>query len=392
MLVSIIIFLGILSVLVLIHELGHYLVAKRLGIKVEEFGFGFPPRVWGVKRGETIFSINLFPIGGFVKLFGEDAAGGGKVQVKSEKLKVQSEGDVKRAFYVRPPGQRALVAVAGVVMNFLLAAIIFYVFLGISNFKTELPKLTDYNFFLTHSEVRTDVIIGEVVADSPAASAGIIAPSAVTEVNGSPIGDVEDFISEVDNRSGHEVAITLRNLATSKEYTVEVTPRVDPPEGQGALGVALYPLQSYVLSFPTPILKLLSGVTYPLNLMAYNIEVIAHLVSQSFEQKSVAPVGEGVSGPVGIFAVVNEVVKIPDIQSRFMQILNLAGLLSISLAFFNILPIPALDGGRLLFIGFEKVFGRPIGSKYESYAHAVGMIVLLGLLVVITIRDIGRFF
>lgn len=389
MFVSIIIFLAILSVLVIIHELGHYLVAKRLGIKVEEFGFGFPPRVWGVKRGETIFSINLFPIGGFVKLFGEDAAGGGKIGAGNVKTE---GGDIKRAFYARPPGQRAAVAVAGVIMNFLLAAIIFYVFLGISNFKTELPKLTDYNFFLTHSEVRTDVIIGEVVADSPAASAGVIAPSAVTEVNDVPIGDVEDFISEVDGHTGHEVTITLRNLVTSKEYTVEVTPRVDPPEGQGALGVALYPFQSYVLSFPTPILKLLSGVTYPLNLMAYNIEVIAHLVSQSFAQKSVAPVGEGVSGPVGIFAVVNEVVKIPDVQSRFMQMLNLAGLLSISLAFFNILPIPALDGGRLLFIGFEKVFGRPIGSKYESYAHAVGMIVLLGLLVVITIRDVGRFF
>lgn len=392
MLVSIVIFLLILSILVIIHELGHYLVAKRLGIKVEEFGFGFPPRIWGVRRGETIFSINLFPIGGFVKLFGEDAAGGGKLGVSGSEEPKMSEKELKRAYFARPPGERAAVAIAGVIMNFLLAVLIFYIFLGFSNFQTEIPKLTDHNFFLTHTEVRTDVLVSEVAQDSPAAQAGIVVPSAVTSVNGAEVVDVKSFISAVDANSGEEVTLGLKNMATQEEYSVTVTPRVDPPEGEGAIGVALYAYQSFILSYPDPFIKLVSGITYPINLMIYNIEVIGDLIAQSFEKKSVTPVGEGVSGPVGIFAVVNEIVKIPDVESRIMQILNIAGLLSISLAFFNILPIPALDGGRLAFIAIEKIFGRGISVKYESYAHAVGMAVLLLLLVVITIRDIGRFF
>jgi regulator of sigma E protease len=139
MLVTLLVFFLVLSILVLIHELGHFLVAKKLNIKVEEFGFGFPPRVWGIRRGETLYSINLLPIGGFVKLYGEDDAGGGKVSLPgdSSKKKVVSKNvkhttthklpstDIKRAFFARSVGQRAAVVLAGVIMNVLLAIIIF---------------------------------------------------------------------------------------------------------------------------------------------------------------------------------------------------------------------------------------------------------------------------
>ena len=133
MLITALIFLLILSLLVLIHEAGHFFVAKKLGIKVEEFGFGLPPRAFGIKKGETMYSINWLPIGGFVKLYGEDEAGSGKISVKQQALK----GDEKRAFFNRSVGQRAAVVVAGVVMNTLLAIVIYYAFLFIGNFKTE---------------------------------------------------------------------------------------------------------------------------------------------------------------------------------------------------------------------------------------------------------------
>src|SRR3989338_599859 len=125
MLVTIIAFLVILSVLVLVHELGHFLFAKKFGIKVEEFGFGFPPRVFGKKIGETIYSINLLPVGGFVKLYGEDEAGGGTV--KSSKLKVKSF-DLKRAFFARPALQRATIILAGGLMNFFFSVVFFFFF------------------------------------------------------------------------------------------------------------------------------------------------------------------------------------------------------------------------------------------------------------------------
>ncbi len=150
LIINILVFVLILSVLVIIHELGHFLVAKKLGIKVEEFGFGFPPKVWGKKVGETEYTLNLLPIGGFVKLYGEDDAGGGRITTTDKKqLTSTNKQDIKRAFFARPVWQRALVVVAGVVMNILLAALIYYIFLGLSGFKTELPLLSKHHFFGT---------------------------------------------------------------------------------------------------------------------------------------------------------------------------------------------------------------------------------------------------
>ena len=129
MIITIIVFLLILSVLVLIHEGGHFFMAKKFGIKVEEFGFGFPPRIFGIKKGETIYSLNWLPIGGFVKLYGEDDAGAGKIDLGTKK---ELDKDLDRTFFAKSAWQRAAVIFAGVVMNALLAAIIFYTFLGIS--------------------------------------------------------------------------------------------------------------------------------------------------------------------------------------------------------------------------------------------------------------------
>jgi len=127
--ITLLIFLLILSVLVLIHELGHFIVAKKLGIKVEEFGFGFPPKLFSIKRGETLYSVNALPIGGFVKLYGEDEAGGGRLKIPNSKSQIPNgKEELKRAFYARSTGQRAEVVVAGVVMNVFLAAALFYIF------------------------------------------------------------------------------------------------------------------------------------------------------------------------------------------------------------------------------------------------------------------------
>lgn len=389
MLITFIVFLLILSVLVLIHELGHFFVAKKLKVKVEEFGFGIPPRAFGIKRGETVYSINWLPIGGFVKLYGEDEAGAGKIGIKN---KESGSKDKSRAFFARPPGQRAAIVVAGVLMNTILAVVIFYAFLAISNFKTELPLITPHKFQFVSQQNVSQVLISAVSKNSPAEEAGIKSLSKVLAVNGKEIKDLGGFINIVNQNKGKEIGITLQDTRTNQILKIKVVPRKSPPKGEGALGVGLFSVQTAILNYETTPQKIFSGISHPFNLMVYNFEVLGKLIGVSLKEKTAAPLGETVAGPVGIYSLVGNIVKIPDFKERILQVLNLSGLLSISLAIFNILPIPALDGGRLFFIVIEIVTRRKVNQKFESYAHAIGMALLLSLIVLITFRDLLRIF
>jgi regulator of sigma E protease len=389
MILTIIVFLLILSVLVLIHEGGHFFVAKKLGIKVEEFGFGFPPRMFGKKIGETIYSINWLPIGGFVKLYGEDEAGAGKIDLKKKK---KLSKDLSRAFFAKSAWQRAIVIVAGVVMNAILAAIIFYIFLGISGFKTDIPLLSNYKFFGVNQTNVEEVVISDVAKNSPAEKRGLKAPIEVVAINGQKIKSSDEFVAIVGKNKGHEIEITWSNLQTNEIHKTRVTPRLNPPKDEGALGVGLYSLSSAVLNYSTPVQKIFSGITYPINLMAYNIDVMGQLVKISLQKKTTEPLSQGVSGPVGIASVTGSILQIQNLREKILGLLNLAGLLSISLAFFNVLPIPALDGGRLFFILIEAFTGKKVNPRIEGITHTIGMMILLALMVLITFKDIGKLF
>src|SRR6185437_6480829 len=168
--------------------------------------------------------------------------------------------------------------------------------------------------------------------------------------------------------------------------TAVVIPRLHPPKNQGALGIAFYPVRTVTLAYDTPVQKLFSGFTHPANLMAYNFDALGYLISISIKEKNVAPVSEGVSGPVGIGYVVGSIIQIPNVNERIMELLNLIGLLSISLAFFNVLPIPGLDGGRLFFLIIEAVTRKKVVPRIEVYIHAVGMAFLIMLLLLVTIK------
>jgi regulator of sigma E protease len=391
MIITILVFLLILSVLVLIHEGGHFFMAKRLGIKVEEFGFGFPPRMFSIKRGETEYSLNWLPIGGFVKLYGEDEAGGGKIMIKDKGLMIKDK-DRDRAFFAKSAWQRALVIVAGVVMNAVLAAVIFYVFLGISGFKTDLPLLSDYKFFgVTQTNVQ-EVIISEVAKNSPAEMQGLKTSTRVVAVDGKKINTSQQFINIVNQNKGREIEIAWSGLQAQNIHKTKITPRLNPPKGQGALGIGLFSLSSATLNYKTPVQKIFSGITYPINLMSYNLNIMAGLVKLSFERKTTEPLSAGLSGPVGIASVTGSILEIKDLKEKILELLNLAGLLSISLAFFNILPIPALDGGRLFFILVEALTGRKVNQRVEGVIHSIGMMILLALMALITFKDIAKLF
>lgn len=391
MILTALVFFLLLSVLVLIHELGHFLVAKKLNIKVEEFGFGLPPRLFGIKRGETIYSLNWLPIGGFVKLYGEDEAGAGRVSAK-RKAKSEKSKDVNRAFFARPAWQRASVVVAGVVMNTLLAAVIFYIFMFVSGFRAEVPLIGEHRFFLVNEQIKTDVIVSEVQKNSPAAKIGIPAYAKVTAINGQKITEVTEFTTSVKKNGGKEISLTWVDPTSNKSMTKRLTPRLNPPKGQGAVGVTLFGVNTAILTYDTPLQKVLSGIVHPANLLSYNFDLIGKLVGSAIKNRDASQLGEGVAGPVGIYSLVGTIVQIPDLKERVLQVLNLAGILSISLAFFNVLPIPALDGGRLFFITIELIIRKKISPKYEALAHTVGMAVLLGLIVLVTFNDIFRFF
>lgn len=392
MLITALVFLLLLSVLVLIHELGHFLVAKKFGIKVEEFGWGFPPKIWGKKIGETEYTINALPIGGFVKLYGEDDAGGGRVASAKVTGKDEKKADLKRAYFAKPAWQRALVVVAGVIMNILLAFTIFYVYFFISGFKTTLPLLTDHTFTNTNQTnynlQNPDSVISYVMPESPAAQLGMNLPAEVLEINGQLVSSRGALIETVNENKGKEITVTWKELLTNEVKTGEVIPRANPPKNEGALGIAFLPVS--ILSYDTPQQKIGAGVTYSYDLFAYTVSVMKSLVSVSVERGDPAPVGEAVSGPVGIFNAVGDILEFPSLKEQVLNLLMLAGAMSVSLAFFNILPIPALDGGRLFFILIEMITRKKVNPRFEAMAHAVGFALLMGLILLIVFSDIVK--
>lgn len=356
---TIVIFLVVLTVLVLVHELGHYLVAKFFKIKVEEFGIGFPPKVWGKKIGETLYSINALPIGGFVKLFGEDEAGAGRLKIPSKKIKVS---DSSRAYYARPPWQKALVVASGVIMNFVLAVVIIsflfaFVGVGIAGDK---------------------VIVSSVLKDSPAQTAGLKSGDIIEEVNGQKITSTQQLINETKKYLGKEISLSIRSGKDQKE--LKITPRKEYPKNQGPIGVAItqnFEVKKYPW-YEAPIVGTKEALKTSWLIIVSFGQVISQLVTQGIVPKEVA-------GPIGIAQLTGQVVQVGP-----FAVLSFVAILSLNLAILNILPIPALDGGRLFFVLIEAVTRRRVHPKFESYAHAVGMAFLLALILLITLHDITR--
>lgn len=349
MLASILLFLLVLSVIVISHELGHFWMAKRAGILVEEFGFGLPPKVWSKKIGETVYSINLLPIGGFVRLHGET---------------LETTDKSERAFLSKSKKVRAAIVSAGVVMNFLLALLAFsivYSFSGITR-DTGIVKVV------------------EVAQDSPAEQIGLRNDDVILGIGGVSLSSTEEFVAEVEKNRGNEIEISVKRSDATLNY--KVTPRQDPPEGQGALGVVISSSEIYnppwwQRPFYGGYYGIKEAVFWGVTVIAGFATMIGGLLRGSLPQD--------VAGPVGIYAVTTE-------AARFgaLSLINFIGVLSVNLAILNILPFPALDGGRLLFIIIESVLGKKVLPKAEAITHTIGLVILILLIVAITASDIQK--
>ncbi len=376
MIFTILIFILTLLILVVIHELGHFLVAKKFGIKVEEFGFGIPPRAWGKKIGETLVSINWLPFGGFVRLLGED-------EVDQKIL------ENKRSFAAQTVTKRILVVVAGVVMNLLLAWLIFYLVLALQGFKAQFPLLINHQFLGVKQTNESVVIIQKVTALSPAEESGLKSGERVIALNSQEIKDSSDLIAKTKSLAGQKVDITLSDPEKKALREVSVTPRQNPPAGQGPLGISLAQVEVANIEYVDPVQKLLAGPIHSVNLTIYSGKILGLLVGKSFETHQIEPVSQTVSGPVGITQAVGTILAE---KSPVLPYLNFVAILSLNLAVMNVLPFPALDGGRLFFLVIEGITRRRVHTGFEKWVHSIGMAILLTLMVLITFSDIKKLF
>ncbi|KPJ85539.1 hypothetical protein AMJ57_02770 [Parcubacteria bacterium SG8_24] len=354
---TVIIFILVLSLVVFVHELGHFVSAKRLGLKVEEFGFGFPPRIAGFERRGTIYSVNWIPIGGFVKIKGETG---------------EQAGDPD-SFGSRPVWQRAVIISAGVIMNFVLAW-----FLLSAGYLVGLPRVIDEGLpsYAVTREEKLQIV--SVLDGSPAERAELRVGDVVSAVDGTPVVSSSDFGGYTAEREGQVMILTVRRGQESLEQ--EVTAEYLEEVGRPAIGVAM--LKTGLVSFPlwaAPIEG--AGATY-----AFTREItvaIGTLIRDVFRAEEVSI---DFSGPVGIAVITGEVARL-----GFRHLLQFTALLSINLGIINVLPIPALDGGRLLFLAAERIRGRAVDWRIEATAHNIGFALLMLLVIVVTYRDMVRF-
>lgn len=350
-------FIGVLAVLVLAHELGHFMMARKFGVKVSEFGIGFPPRIWGWRRGETLYSLNLVPLGGFVRIKGE--AG--------------EHVDDEDSFAHKPVWQRSLILVAGVAMNFLLAW-----FLLSAGFMWGLPQVVD-DLPDGARVAEHKVQIMNVLPEAPAAKAGLQFGDAILSINGEEIATVGAVQQKVGSSGGETLTFDIRR--GGEQQTVEITPLELTETGGYGVGVAL--VESGIVSYPW-----YSAVVRGLEAAAIMTkEIVIAFYQLIHNLLSGGGVSMDVSGPVGIAVLTGQVARL-----GFIYLLQFAAMLSINLAVINILPFPALDGGRLLFVLAEKIRrGRGVNRRLEAVIHNIGFLLLIFLVITVTYHDILRY-
>ncbi len=359
MILTIVVFLLILGLLIFVHELGHFIMAKRAGAKVEEFGFGFPPRVFGKKVGETIYSLNLIPLGGFVKILGE----GGE------------ERKNPKSFANKSIFQRFKVLIAGVVMNLVLAAVLLSI-----GFSLGLPTIVEEG---KEGIGEAKIQIVSVAPNSPAAAAGIKIGDEIRQLTINKLQFAINSVEKVQNLTkdyaGREITLGIKRGGENLEF--KLAPRKVPPEGEGPMGVALAKVA--LISYPWYKAIWLGFIT-TLNLIFAFILAFAKLLKDLIFGGILTA---EVSGPVGIAVLTSQMTKL-----GFIYVLQFTAIISINLAIINAFPFPALDGGRILFLVIEKIKGSPVSQKLERMVHTAGFIFLMGLIVLITFRDIRRLF
>lgn len=323
------------------HELGHFIAARRVGVKVNEFAFGMGPAIWKKQGPETLYSIRLFPVGGFCAMEGED-----------------EDSNEPRAFGNKKPWQKIVVLAAGSFMNIICAIVIMSLVIGIMGFTT--------------------TVVGQVTEDLPAKAAGILEGDKLLKIDDTEIEQWTDVSKALQASGGEEVVVTLER--DKQVETVSVVPQLT--EGVDAQG---NPAQGYVLGVTckishNPFMAVVDGAQSTWNMT----KMMFSALGQLFTGK--AGVDE-LSGPVGMINMVSQTT-----EYGFWYYGFLTALICVNLAIINLLPLPALDGGRIIFVIYTMITGKTVSEKVEGAIHMVGMVLLLALMVFVTMNDITRIF
>lgn len=349
-------FIFVFGLVIFVHEFGHFIAAKRSGIEVQEFAFGFPPTIFKKKVKGTVYSVNLIPFGGFVRILGEDG----------------SDPDNPKSFANKKKLTKAKVISAGVVMNFILAWVIFS-FLYVIGFLPLIPGMDNHKWVSQH------FYIANVQEGTPASNQGIIKKDEILTINGVNIKNIDVFTNQIKENIGKEISVDIKR--GSEKKTFSITPYKEEVDGKeiGRLGVEISRKVKADNIFFAPI----AGLIESLRIVFLTFTGIVGFFVQLFTTFSI---NEGFAGPVGIAVITNEISKL-----GFTFLLQFIAVLSVSLALFNILPIPALDGGHLMFLAIEKIRGKDVSDKFKNTATLVGFFLLILLLIIITPRDLSRF-
>ncbi len=358
---GIVLFVG----LVVLHEFGHAIAARRNGVDVEEFGIGFPPRAWAKKlKDGTIFSLNWLPIGGFVRLKGEHDAAKGKGTYGGASIWVKTK-----------------ILLAGVIVNWLTAVVIFTILALVG-----MPQILPNQFSVAGDTVVStkSVRASNVVKDSPAAKSGVAAGDAIIQLAGEPITGADQFRELTKKHAGETVNFIYEHQNGGKtertEKSVELNKENQAGKGYIGLGAAEESTQRSTWSAPIVGVGITAQFTY--ETFAGLGNTVVSLFTAHF-----AEAGANVTGPVGIVTILNN-----SAQGGVVPVLFLIGVISLTLAVMNVLPIPALDGGRLFITLIFKALKKPLTKEREESIQAAGMITLLALMLLITVLDVKRFF
>ncbi|HRR94952.1 MAG TPA: M50 family metallopeptidase [Candidatus Paceibacterota bacterium] len=368
--IDILIFFIIFSLVVFVHEFGHFLGARLTNVKVEEFGIGFPPKIWKKKIKETEYFIGALPFGGYTKIYGMD-------DIDDEKDK-DPHGYEKQG-----PWAKALICLGGVIMNIIFAAFIFYFLIASSGFKmSQVMILEDYKFPFGE-QVNYPLII-EVDENSPAALAGLKSRDVIMKINGEEVKSLEQFSKTIETLRGKSAVLTIIDGQTQIFKEVTLVPRIEEVEGEGPVGIGL--TEMAYINYKTWPDKIFCGFEHAYNYMDFSVRALGSMIAESVREKNIQPLADSMSGPVGIFAVTKVVSR-----EGIVALINFVALLSVALGISNLLPIPAMDGAKAIFVFLEainkKIFNKNLLAQLEKY----GILFLIILAIAMVFKDFFQF-
>ncbi len=356
MFLTIISFLFVLAILILVHEFGHFITAKMVGIRVEEFALGFGPKLYSKQKGETLYSIRAVPLGGFCGMTGEfppdDDASEEEIKIYEETKKMG------RTFDQKKPWERFAVSIMGPVMNFILAILVF--------------SLIFFAYGLPVSQSDTTEI-GQITPQMPAAEAGIEAGDEIIEVNGQRTETWEEMSNILSNSEGENVSLQVKR--GDEIFSVSLEPEYNEQLDKAVIGISAKVIREDSGFFKS----IYSGVAQTVYTTRMTITGVIDMIR--------ARSAEGLGGPVMIASVIGQAAR-----TGFEDLLNWMALISINLGIINLFPFPALDGGRIIFILFEMFTGKSLSAEKEGLVHMIGFALLMILMVFIIYRDVVNVF